>query len=126
MTTLKHDNVAVKTVDTFTATIYCGTFNDYTQCITPVNHLKYVCRDFCDEVGLCVSVKEVDFIYTGGQENGISATIIHYPRFPREYPESEIRKLAIQLAGKLKKTAGQKRVSIVFPNKTMMLESDDE
>ena len=31
---------------------------------------KQVCREYCFEVGMCVHVEPVDFIYTGGEETG--------------------------------------------------------
>jgi hypothetical protein len=41
-----------------------------------------VCREYCMEVGLCVTVTPTQYIYTGGQEAGVIVGLINYPRFP--------------------------------------------
>lgn len=41
-----------------------------------------VCREYCMEVGLCVTVAPTQYIYTGGQEAGFVVGLINYPRFP--------------------------------------------
>ena len=47
-----------------------------------VAQAKHVCREFCREVGLCVTVTETAFIYTGGEEAGVRIGLVNYPRFP--------------------------------------------
>jgi len=44
------------------------------------------CREFCLE-GLCVSITEADFVFTGGMESGLKVGLINYPRFPVAYTE---------------------------------------
>lgn len=41
------------------------------------------CREFCLE-GLCVSITEADFVFTGGMESGVRVGLINYPRFPTD------------------------------------------
>jgi len=43
---------------------------------------RQVCREFCMDVGLCVTVTPTIFIYTGGEESGAAVRLINYPRFP--------------------------------------------
>jgi hypothetical protein len=43
---------------------------------------KQVCREYCFNVGLCVTVEPLAFIYTGGEESGFRVGLINYPRFP--------------------------------------------
>jgi hypothetical protein len=43
---------------------------------------KQICRKHCLEVGLCVTIEETTFIYTGGEEFGVVVGLINYPRFP--------------------------------------------
>lgn len=43
---------------------------------------KQVCREYCFDVGLCVTIEPVDYIYTGGEESGFRIGLINYPRFP--------------------------------------------
>lgn len=42
---------------------------------------KQVCREYCFEHGLCVTVEPVTYIYTGGEEAGFRVGFINYPRF---------------------------------------------
>lgn len=72
-----------------------------------------------DLIGLCVTVTETTFVYKGGWERGAIVGLINYPRFPKE--ESEIKELAIELARLMKERFGQKRMSIVFTDETIML-----
>lgn len=46
-----------------------------------------------------------------------------YPRFVRD--EEEIKRRALELARRLKVGLGQERVTVVFPDETIMLEDDD-
>ena len=47
-----------------------------------INVIKQVCREYCKRVGLCVTIAETLFIYTGGEEYGVEVGLINYPRFP--------------------------------------------
>jgi hypothetical protein len=58
-----------------------------------------------------------------GWEDGYIVGLINYPRFPKD--QEDIRKYAFTLAKLLKDKLEQKRVSIVFPDKTVMLEDGD-
>lgn len=78
-----------------------------------------LCQMYVDSVGLCVTVTETDYIFSGGKEHGVIVGLINYPRFPAT--PAKIRKRAIALAIILKKVLKQKRVSIEFPDETVML-----
>lgn len=52
------------------------------------------CRKFT-MTGLCVSVQQVEFVYTMGAETGVCVTLINYPRFPKT--REEIENTAIEL-----------------------------
>lgn len=43
-----------------------------------------VCRAYCNEIGLCVTVTPTNYIYTGGSQAGVIVGLINYPRFPAE------------------------------------------
>jgi hypothetical protein len=73
-----------------------------------------------DRIGLCVSVTDTTFIYTNGLEVGIAVGFINYPRFPDKDP-TIIKNQALELAAILKSVLGQKRISVVFPDETIML-----
>lgn len=77
---------------------------------------KQVCREHCLEVGLCVTVEPVAYIYTGGEEAGVRVGLINYPRFPAT--ESEIAEKAQGLADRLMHRLCQLSYSIVTPTET--------
>lgn len=77
---------------------------------------KQVCREYCFEVGLCVTVEPVTYIYTGGQEDGVRVGIINYPRFPKD--EFGLRLLAGNLADLLMERLSQHSYSVVGPSET--------
>lgn len=81
-----------------------------------VAEAKRVCRKFCFEVGLCVTVEAVDFVYTGGEESGFRIGLINYPRFPST--EEAIRDHARNLALTLMRELFQHSFSIVGPTQT--------
>lgn len=69
--------------------------------------------------GLCITITPTEFYYKGGSERGIIVGLINYPRFP-ESPE-QIKERALSLAVKLKDGLKQNRVSVMFPDETVML-----
>jgi hypothetical protein len=81
------------------------------------------CLNYC-EVGLCVTVSETSYVYTGDQEFGVIVGLINYPRFPKT-PE-EIWKHAEALAERLRERLGQQSYSIQAPDKTVWISFRDE
>lgn len=81
-----------------------------------VDQAKQVCREYCFEVGLCVTVEPVAYIYTGGEEAGVRVGLINYPRFPAE--TEAIRETAHNLAGLLMHRMCQHSYSVVGPEQT--------
>jgi len=82
-----------------------------------------ILRPFLIENPCCVSVKEVEFWYTGGAEPGVQIGFINYPRFPRE--PKEIADIAHKLAQVLMKAFRQYRVTIEGPQWTTMLSNPE-
>lgn len=80
---------------------------------------KQVCREYCFEVGLCVTVEPIEFIYTGGEEAGFRVGLINYPRFPAEAHEIEAK--ANELADRLMRRLCQHSYSIVGPEQTVWI-----
>jgi hypothetical protein len=77
---------------------------------------KETCREHCDEVGLCVTVRSTAYIYTGGEEPGVVVGLINYPRFPAEPAQIEAK--AIELGVKLRKALGQESFAVQTPTTT--------
>lgn len=78
---------------------------------------KQVCREYCFEVGLCVTIEPVDFIYTGGEESGFRVGMINYPRFPTTL--EALHERATALADRLMNRLCQQSYSIVGPGLTV-------
>lgn len=83
-----------------------------------------ICREHCDAVGLCVTVTDTFYTYTGGQERGIIVGLINYPRFPKE-PRAIWWK-AEQLAAFLCQRLGQQSYTIQAPDKTVWFSNRPE
>jgi hypothetical protein len=119
-------------VPTFTATIYAGFRVGRSANPTPRIHnlddAKLVVQNFTDALkdkGYptgCVSVMPTEFLYGLGNEPGVLVGFINYPRFPEAGEHGAIiRRHAIQLANSLLVGLEQMRVTVVFPDQTVML-----
>lgn len=102
-------------VITYTALIYVG--GDQAEA-------KAICRAFCDEIGLCVTVEPVDYVFTGGECSGVRVGLINYGRFPSE-PHVIFLK-AQRLARQLVDGLGQESASIVATDRTVWLSNRDD
>lgn len=78
-----------------------------------------ICLDYCNEVGLCVTVTETNYVYTGGEETGVIVGLINYGRFPSE-PEAIFAR-AEALALRLIEGLRQQSASIQAPDKTVWI-----
>lgn len=56
-----------------------------------------LCSDYCDEVGLCVTVTPTEYVYRNGREFGVIVGLINYARFPAEPAEIEAKALALAM-----------------------------
>lgn len=67
-----------------------------------VDDARQVCRKFV-MIGACVQLSPCQYIYTGGMEDGFTARIMHYARFPstRERLSEQAKELANLLAEEL-------------------------
>lgn len=109
----------MKTCETFTATIYVGFLESDKTTLHTIKECELVCQRYVDEIGGCVTVTPTRFIYSNGQEDGAAIGVINYPRFP--IPIEVLRGTTLGLAEKLLEAMGQKKVSIVFPDETVMI-----
>jgi hypothetical protein len=85
----------------------------------PVWEAETICRAYCDEIGLCVTVTETNYVYTGGEEAGVIVGLINYPRFPGE-PAAIFAK-AEELAHRLIDGLHQQSATIQAPDKTVWI-----
>lgn len=76
------------------------------------------CREFCLE-GLCVTVSETNYVYTGGMESGVHIGLINYPCFPVD--NEMIHATAIRLAKFLIERLHQSSCTVVSGIETVWL-----
>ena len=75
-----------------------------------LEQVKQICREYCKEVGLCVTVTPTLFIYTGGEETGVEVGLRNYPRFPTN--STKLMGTASALAEKLLKGLCQNSIML--------------
>ena len=112
-----------KVVPTYTATIYCGSRVSYSSDFMAEFEFAQFVKDYVNDIGLGITVTKTEFFYTNGWEPGFIIGLINYPRFPST-PE-KIRKIALELAEILLVKMNQNRVTVVFPDETVMLQDDE-
>ncbi len=117
-------NYNIKEVKTYTATISVGFREQYTEIYHTINEVKEICQDYCNVIGLCVSITPTYFVYKNGSEDGCFIGLINYARFPSSI--EDILDKAINLAKILKDKFNQLRVSIICRDKTYMIENKEE
>lgn len=83
---------------------------------------KDLCREFCNEVPLCVTVTPTEYVYTGGAESGVIVGLIQYPRFPSS--TSEIFDKADKLGKRLCEGLHQASYTISTPTTTFYFETE--
>lgn len=98
----------VKRGETATASIYIA---------GDVEIIKQVCREYCLDVGLCVTVTPTTFVYTGGEESGAMIGLINYPRYPST--QDAITQRADDLAKQIMLRCCQWSFSVVTPKETL-------
>lgn len=77
---------------------------------------EQVCREFCYEVGFCVTVTPTLYVYKGGEEAGFIVGCINYPRFPAH--PAEIEGKAWALGHRLMLRLCQSSFTVETPAKT--------
>lgn len=112
----------MKSEKTWQAQIFCGLRIGYTDAIFPIEKIYEVCQDYVDAIGWCVTITPTTYIYRDGNEPGAIIGIINYPRFPAF--ESSLRAKTIGLAKVLLAELEQFRLTIIFPEETILLEKD--
>jgi len=118
---MKEINLA-NPIPTWQAQIFCGLRVGYTEEVFPIEKIYEVCQEYIDRIGWCVTVTPTKYIYKNGNELGAIIGIIQYPRFPTSIDilKEETIKLAKLLLANLK----QFRISIAFPEETVMIEKE--
>ena len=99
------------------------TYSVYIHIAGKIEVAEQFCRKFFYKVGGCVKITKANYIYTGGEESGMTVEFINYPRFPDdEIPRKFIKDFAIKLAKEL----CQKSFTIQYPDETVYIELIDK
>ena len=111
----------MKKVKTFEAKIYIGSINNNTNQFCTEERIENIISEYVNDVKWCVTITKTKFIYVNGDELGWIIGIIQYPRFPEE--EIRLKDKTLKLAKILLKKCYQERLSVIFPDETIMLEN---
>ena len=76
-----------------------------------------ILQKYCDEVGFCVTMNTVEYIYKGGKEYGVRVGLINYPRFPSD--PATLTAKAIEIAELLREGMKQESFSVETPVETI-------
>lgn len=107
---------------TYYANIFLGLKCGYSDKVNDIEDVRKLCREYVEK-GLCVTIQEIEYIYTGGEEPGIMIGFINYPRFPKE--NEEVRIDAVNFAHYLMESLHQFRCTVVTPDQTYLLENTE-
>ncbi|AFA44298.1 hypothetical protein RaK2_00025 [Klebsiella phage vB_KleM_RaK2] len=81
------------------------------------------CTEYAFQKGWCTQIYPCKYIYTGGQESGIVARIISYPRFVKSFDIQNDE--VVEFAKEMAKYLCQKSFTIENKNSTTYYESDN-
>lgn len=108
------------TVPTYYASIYVSLREAYGLEIRNQDMVLDVVQRIANRGGFCATVTPTRFVYKNGSEPGVIVGLINYPRFPSS--SEDLRALALSIATILRSTLKQERVSVMFPEETVMLD----
>lgn len=97
--------------DTFQSSIYIS---------ARLHTVQDVCAEFCKKNPSCVTIEHVDFIFTGGAQDGFRVKFINYPRF-KSNPD-EIKEKAESLALSLLIASNQLSCTVVHSDETVYMQ----
>ena len=89
-----------------------------------IREIEDWCRWICDKEGLCVTVTETRFVYTGGSEKGAEVGLVNYPPYPKT--RKEINDMALKIAWTLLGETAQKSALIVTPETTERITTQED
>jgi len=120
--------MAFKNCETYQVDIFVGSKHGYSDITNDeleiyYQQVKQICQEFCNKIGLGLTIQKVDFVYTQGAEPGVKIGLINYPRFPKS--SMQILVLAFDLATTLRIYCKQERITVITPNRSYLLEDVD-
>jgi len=112
----------IKNANTYWANIYVGLQEGYDGETHTIQEAMTIVKQYCDEVGYCVTVTPTTFVYRNGIEPGCIVGLINYPRFP--VPITVTLQHAKNIAKLFLEKFNQNRISVVSPAHTFMVEKE--
>lgn len=112
---MEHSTSAERIVPAFYANIWIA---------GDAQEAERICRRYCMEVGLCVTVTPTTFVYTGGAEVGVCVRLVNYPRSPRDPQDIEAQ--AMDLARMLRVGLCQWSFMVETPAKAIWVTTREE
>ena len=117
----------IRKANTFEARLYIGSVQGY-------HGTPFTFEELKEEVGnlqsespkeemITVRIAPTNFVCGNYSEAGWEVADINYPRFPKA--EALITLFMMELAKRLLVCFNQNRISIIFPNETIMFESEE-
>ena len=110
------------TANTYKCNIYIGLKEGYDGIQHSISELYEFLQEYCNEVGLCVTVTPTKYIYRDGRENGAIIGLINYPRYPKT--DIEIRQLTSDIAVELLDRFNQYRCTVEYPDSSFTLDNE--
>lgn len=114
---------------TFVAKIALGFREGYGERVHRIEEVYEILHEYCDTVGLCVTVTPTRFIYSrslsikDGYEDGCFIELINYPRFPSSKFDIVAQAIAITKIFLIK--FKQERISIITSDQTYLVSKND-
>lgn len=119
----------MKIENTFIAKISVGFREGYSQVFHTLDEVYAICQEYCNNIGLCVTVTPTRFIYSqrpttpDGWEDGCFIELIQYPVYPCQ--EWSIKEYSFELAKLFLKAFKQKKVSVICSDQTYTIQETD-
>ena len=117
----------IKKANTFEARLYIGSVQGYHGAPFTFEELKEEVGNLQSESPkeemIPVRIAPTNFVCGNYSEAGWEVAAINYPRFPKA--EALITLFMMELAKRLLVCFNQNRISIIFPNETIMFESEE-
>ena len=68
-----------------------------------ISKARKICQEYCDAVGLCVTIQQTEYVYSAGSEAGFVVGLINYARFPKDREDiwHHARTIAVHLLNEL-------------------------
>jgi len=110
----------MRTQRSYNIDIWIGSIDNEENKPFTIEDLEIEMRLFFLDTPQCFTVTPTTYYHVDGKEEGYRIGLINYPRFPKS--KYKLRDHALKLADQLMWNLGQKRVSVVTPKRTYMLE----